>query len=81
MIKVVDSNEKHKQSTKENVWENKERFSLYHDTRNKVLKVVIGQLGYSGEYKCKFHPELQSSSDEEGEQEVEVKGNKKHCFF
>ncbi|XP_028430564.1 uncharacterized protein LOC114553555 [Perca flavescens] len=42
-------------STQKNVWQTKDRISVYHDTANRKLRVVIKPLqhGDSGEYKCK----------------------------
>ncbi|XP_038554425.1 polymeric immunoglobulin receptor-like, partial [Micropterus salmoides] len=50
-----------------NVWENKGRVSLYHDTRNKKLRVAIKQLQHEdfGDYQCKFHQRSYSSQDTE----------------
>ncbi|CAK6974478.1 Stabilin-1%2C partial [Scomber scombrus] len=53
------------QSTKKDEWEKKDGFSLYHDTKNKTLRVAIKQLQQndSGEYQCEFkqdsHEELE----------------------
>ncbi|XP_074503563.1 polymeric immunoglobulin receptor-like [Sebastes fasciatus] len=43
-------------SNKTDVWENKGRFSLYHDTKNKKLNVNIRRLQHndSGKYQCMF---------------------------
>ncbi|XP_038551886.1 CMRF35-like molecule 8 isoform X2 [Micropterus salmoides] len=44
------------QSTKKDVWENKGRVSLYHDTKKKNLRMAIKQLEKKdiGTYTCKF---------------------------
>ncbi|XP_034726464.1 uncharacterized protein LOC117944050 [Etheostoma cragini] len=43
------------QSTLKNMWETKGRFSVYHDVKNRNLRVVIRQLQQEdfGEYECK----------------------------
>lgn len=52
-------------STQKNQWEHKGRFSLFHDTRNKELKVVIRQLEQkdTGTYSCSCDSD-ETSSDE-----------------
>ena len=51
------------QSSKKNEWEKKGRFSLYHDRKNKILRVVMKQLQQDdfGNYQCEFK---QDSSEE-----------------
>ncbi|XP_031133178.2 polymeric immunoglobulin receptor-like isoform X6 [Sander lucioperca] len=52
-------------STQMNVWQTKDRFSVYHDAANKKLRVVIKQLqrGDFEDYTCKFIFEQKSDCD------------------
>ncbi|XP_026162474.1 polymeric immunoglobulin receptor-like isoform X2 [Mastacembelus armatus] len=52
-------------SSEKNVWENKDRISLFHDTKNKRLRVIIRELTDEdfGKYKCKFFQRQDSRSD------------------
>lgn len=49
--------------TIKNSWEIKDRFSLFHDTRRKEVKVVIRQFE-SGKYECRFIPKKDSSEED-----------------
>ncbi|XP_038551893.1 polymeric immunoglobulin receptor-like isoform X2 [Micropterus salmoides] len=73
-ISVVTPKNTTIQTTKKDVWENKGRVSLYHDTNNKNLRVVIKQLEPEdfGDYTCKF-TRRDSSSDHKVKLEVEKK--------
>ncbi|XP_038551879.1 polymeric immunoglobulin receptor-like [Micropterus salmoides] len=73
-ISVVTPKNTTIQTTKKDVWENKGRVSLYHDTNNKNLRVVIKQLEPEdfGNYTCKF-TRRDSSSDHKVKLEVEKK--------
>ncbi|CAI5686617.1 unnamed protein product [Oreochromis niloticus] len=55
-IKVVIPNRTSLQSSLKDVWEDKGRFSLYHDTKHKTLKVGIRDLKQAdfGTYRCEF---------------------------
>ncbi|XP_037619841.1 polymeric immunoglobulin receptor-like [Sebastes umbrosus] len=66
------------ESTKENVWESNDRYSVYNDTNNENVRVAIRQLEDedSGEYKCVFKP---GSSEEEMERKVNLKDVKNEC--
>ncbi|KAK2861583.1 hypothetical protein Q5P01_001116 [Channa striata] len=57
-IDVVRDEQTITQSTEKNKWEHKGRFSLYHNTTGKYLRVVIKQLKREdfGDYRCKFDP-------------------------
>lgn len=68
-------------STKKNVWEQRHGLSLYHDKRNKTVRVVIKKLEekYTGKYKFSFYRSMESSEEQET-REVEVKFGKKRCF-
>ncbi|XP_044203733.1 polymeric immunoglobulin receptor-like [Thunnus albacares] len=65
-------------STKKDVWEKDDRFSLYHDTRNKNLRMAIKQLKSEdfGKYKCKFYQRPHSSPET---QKLELKVVKNGC--
>lgn len=69
-------------SSKKNVWEQREGLSLYHDKRNKTVRVVIKKLQPKdiGKYKFSFYRSMKSSEEQEA-REVEVKRGKKRCFF
>lgn len=69
-------------STKKNVWEQQEGLSLYHNKRNKTIRVVIKKLEPKdiGKYKFSFYRSMESSEEQEA-REVEVKHGKKCCFF
>ncbi|XP_067442355.1 polymeric immunoglobulin receptor-like [Thunnus thynnus] len=64
-IEVINPRGASIQTTKKDVWEEKGRFSLYHDTRNKNLRMAIKQLKSDdfGKYKCKFYPRPKSSPE------------------
>ena len=70
----VDGPRGETQSTKKDEWEKKGGFSLYHDTKNKTLRVVIKQLqqGDFGKYKCLF--------DQDSHEELELVNGKKCCI-
>ncbi|XP_067442364.1 polymeric immunoglobulin receptor-like [Thunnus thynnus] len=76
-IEVIKPRGKNIQSTEKDVWEKKGRFSLYHDARNKNLRMAIKQLKSddSGKYNCKFY---QDKSLEEPD-ELELKVVKDGC--
>ena len=63
-INVDNPGRKSIRSTRKDVWE-KDRVSLYHDTKNKNLKVTIRQITNqdSGKYSCIFYPGSKVSSD------------------
>ncbi|CAI5686613.1 unnamed protein product [Oreochromis niloticus] len=73
-IDVVLSNETTVQSSKKDVWENKGRLCLYHDTKNKNLKVAIKHVKERefGEYRCIFFQRPNSSDIQEGKLENEL---------
>ncbi|XP_044204514.1 uncharacterized protein LOC122980507 [Thunnus albacares] len=77
-IEVINPRGKNMRSTKKDVWEENDRFSLYHDTRNKNLRMAIKQLEHddSGEYQCKFYPRPHSSPET---QKLELKVVKDGC--
>ncbi|XP_033982614.1 uncharacterized protein LOC117479626 [Trematomus bernacchii] len=54
------------QITQNDTWENKERFSVYHDAKNKSLSVGIKPItrDHYGWYKFKFKPDRKSHSNE-----------------
>ncbi|XP_035803940.2 uncharacterized protein LOC111568424 [Amphiprion ocellaris] len=65
------------QTLKTNVWENIGRFSLYHDTLNKSLRVAIKRIKRSdnGDYKCTFLP---PSNGKHGKK-IEIDDDIKQC--
>ncbi|XP_067442353.1 polymeric immunoglobulin receptor-like isoform X1 [Thunnus thynnus] len=77
-IEVINPRGKNIRTTEKDVWEEKGRFSLYHDTRNKNLRMAIKQLERddSGKYQCKFD---HFSFYGPGEQELELKVVKYGC--
>lgn len=82
-IDVVHPKKTTIRSTEEDKWEDKgRRVFLYHDTKNKKLRVAIKPLqqGDFGDYKCKFDKKSDSNSEEE-ENKVEVEIGKKCCIF
>ncbi|XP_067442361.1 polymeric immunoglobulin receptor-like isoform X2 [Thunnus thynnus] len=72
-IEVTNSRGSSVQTTTKDVWEEKGRFSLYHDTRNKNLRMAIKQLEHddSGKYNCKFYQRLKLP-EEPDEPELKV---------
>ena len=78
-IEVIKPRGSSIQTTKKDVWEKDDRFSLYHDTRNKNLRMAIKQLKSddSGEYQCKFYPRPHSSPET---QKLELKVGKRCCI-
>ncbi|XP_042262588.1 polymeric immunoglobulin receptor-like [Thunnus maccoyii] len=77
-IEVINSRGSSIQTTKKDVWDGDDRFPLYHDTRNKNLRMAIKQLEHddSGEYQCKFYPRPHSSPET---QKLELKVVKDGC--
>ncbi|XP_038551880.1 uncharacterized protein LOC119885739 [Micropterus salmoides] len=73
-ISVVTPKNTTLQTTKKDEWENKDRVSLYHDTKKNNLRVVIKQLEPEdfGNYTCKFTQN--SSSDHKVKLENETDG-------
>ena len=76
-INVDNPGRKSIRSTRKDVWE-KDRVSLYHDTKNKNLKVTIRQITNqdSGKYGCKFDKGSKSSSVS-----VELVVGKRHLVY
>ncbi|XP_051272277.1 polymeric immunoglobulin receptor-like isoform X13 [Dicentrarchus labrax] len=79
IIDVVPPNNSEIRSTQKDQWENKGRYSLYHDTKNKRLKVAIKQLQQEnfGEYECEFFQD--QNSPDEVEDEVKVAAETDGC--
>ncbi|XP_042261624.1 polymeric immunoglobulin receptor-like isoform X2 [Thunnus maccoyii] len=79
-IEVIKPRGQNIRSTKKYKWEKDGRFSLYHDTRNKNLRMAIKQLKSEdfGDYKCKFEQEDFSFYDSR-EQELELEVVKDVC--
>ncbi|XP_044203729.1 polymeric immunoglobulin receptor-like isoform X2 [Thunnus albacares] len=74
-IEVINSRGSSIQTTKKDEWDGNDKFSLYHDTRNKNLRMAIKQLEHDdfGEYNCKFYQRLKSSPEtQKQEPELEV---------
>ncbi|KAI9546635.1 hypothetical protein NQZ68_024533 [Dissostichus eleginoides] len=65
-INVVADRKTIIQITQNDTWENKERFSVYHDAKNKSLRVGIKQITQDDfekeKYEFKFNPDQQSHS-------------------
>ncbi|XP_067442358.1 polymeric immunoglobulin receptor-like [Thunnus thynnus] len=72
-IEVINSRGSSIQTTKKDVWDGDDRFPLYHDTRNKNLRMAIKQLERddSGKYNCKFYQRLKPP-EEPDEPELKV---------
>ncbi|XP_013771523.1 polymeric immunoglobulin receptor-like, partial [Pundamilia nyererei] len=72
-IDVVLSNGTPVQSFKKDVWEENGRFVLYHDTKNKNLKVAIKHVEERefGKYSCRFFQRSNSPDIQEGKLETE----------
>nr|XP_012776701.3 uncharacterized protein LOC105941082 [Maylandia zebra] len=70
---VVLSNGRPVQTSKKDVWEENGRFCLYHDTKNKNLKVAIKHVKEQefGKYRCRFFQRSNSSDIQEGKLETE----------
>ncbi|XP_067442354.1 polymeric immunoglobulin receptor-like isoform X2 [Thunnus thynnus] len=77
-IEVINPRGKNIQITENDVWEENGGFSLYHDTRNKNLRMAIKQLKSDdfGKYNCKFYPRPHSSPET---QKLELKVVKDGC--
>ncbi|KAK2861584.1 hypothetical protein Q5P01_001117 [Channa striata] len=75
-IDVVRDRQTITQSTEKNKWEHKGRFSLYHNTTGKYLRVVIKQLKREdfGNYRCKFDPGGKTT------ERVELKKGNNRCL-
>ncbi|XP_026162472.1 polymeric immunoglobulin receptor-like [Mastacembelus armatus] len=67
-------------SSVKNMWENKDNISLFHDTKNKRLRVVIRELRDEdfGKYKCKFF-QRQGSKHDTKEQEIKLEKEDDIC--
>ncbi|XP_042262222.1 polymeric immunoglobulin receptor-like [Thunnus maccoyii] len=71
-IEVINPRGASIQTTTKDVWDGDDRFSLYHDTRNKNLRMAIKQLEHddSGKYNCKFYQRLKPPEEPD---ELELK--------
>ncbi|XP_026161628.1 polymeric immunoglobulin receptor-like isoform X2 [Mastacembelus armatus] len=55
-----------RRSTEKDTWEHKDRFSLFHDTQSKNLRVAIKQIESKdfGHYQCIFYSDTKSDTEE-----------------
>lgn len=77
---VVLSNGTPVETSKKDVWEENGRFFLYHDTKNKNLKVTIKHVKEQefGEYRCRFFQKSNSPDIQEGKLETGKKYHHHH---
>ncbi|XP_035858103.1 polymeric immunoglobulin receptor-like [Sander lucioperca] len=70
-VDVVKGSQTIIQSTQKNVWQTKDRFSVYYDAANKNLRVIIKQLQQENfkKYTCKF---IFGRKSESGEVDLKV---------